>query len=193
MIANPYEKYAVVIMPPLSEIEYVRKLKEELNAAIGWYHSKNAEAHISILEFQATETEIIKIIHHLRKVASYEREMHLAFDGVGQYLNGAVFLKPTDTCKAPLVAVMKRVQEYLHNNIKLTGKSNDPHLSIGRQLNDEQKAVALSMFADASLNFKCSGFTLRKFDRSKRQYQVHTSDLVFSAAPRKPPAQQSLF
>jgi hypothetical protein len=183
--------YSLVVRPPSEGLDYVNTLKKQLFNRIGWYHSCNAEAHMSILAFQATEVELINVIRQLRETVSYEREISLAFEGVGNYSNGAVFLKPSETCKSSLVALMKRIHGCLP--IKLTERSSDPHISIGRQLNAEQVRTALEMFEDAALCFQCSNLVLRKFNDEVRQYDVYEDGFNFLDKPPLPKPQLSLF
>ncbi len=185
------QKYAIVIAPPQTGLDYVDHLKDELNGAIGWYHSKNSKAHVTISEFTATENELIAIIAHLKEIASYENPIHLNFGGVGNYVNGAVFLKPDEATKIELGHLMKRIQKKL--SIKNAYHSKEPHISIGRKLNEENVQIALKMFAEAKLDFNCSHLLLRKFNPTRKQYDIFSDDFMFVGASQKPAAQQSLF
>ncbi|HTG66540.1 MAG TPA: hypothetical protein VL859_09210, partial [Flavobacterium sp.] len=51
-------RYSLVISPSEEIIALVKTMKEELAKEIGWFHSKNSLAHITINEFMATENEI---------------------------------------------------------------------------------------------------------------------------------------
>jgi 2'-5' RNA ligase len=170
-------KYSIVIAPPQIEI--------------GWYNSRNSKAHITIVEFTSDEDELVYIIDHLKEIASYETPMHLNFDGVDKYSNGAVFLKPDVATKTPLTDLMVRIQKDL--KIKNSYKSKDPHISIGRKLSEENVEIALKMFADVKLAFNCSDLILRKFNTVKKQYDYFSEDFIFLGMPQKPNPQQSLF
>lgn len=183
--------YSVVIAPPLEEIEYVAQLKNELYSKIGWYNSKNSKAHITILEFTADDDELEEIIIEIKETASYENPIQLSFEGVSNYANGAVFLKPDETTKLPLTQLMARIQKKL--NIKNSYKSKDPHISIGRKLSEENVEIALNMFANAKLEFNCDRLVLRKFNPDKKQYDIFSEDFKFIGILPKPDAQQSLF
>jgi 2'-5' RNA ligase len=191
MIILDSSKYSLVIAPPPSGIDYVTKLKDELNSKIDWYNSRNSKAHITIVEFTADEYELVYIIDQIKEVASYEKPMHLSFDGVSNYPNGAVFLKPDLATKVPLTDLMVRVQKKL--NIKNSYKSKDPHISIGRKLSEENVGIALRMFANVKLAFDCNHLILRKFNTVKKQYDYFSEDFPFLGLPQKPNAQQSLF
>jgi 2'-5' RNA ligase len=187
--ANP--KYSIVIAPPQAGIDYGAQLKDELNSKIGWYNSRNSKAHVTIIEFTADEDELVKIIAHLKEVASYEQPIDLSFDGVSSYPNGAVFLKPDEATKLLLTDLMINIQKKL--NIKNSYKSKDPHISIGRKLSDENVEIALQLFANAKLDFYCTHLILRKFNPDRKQYDYFSEDFRFLGVEPKPEAQQSLF
>lgn len=191
MILSAKPQYSIVILPPKEEINYVAELKNQLNAKIGWYNSRNAKAHVTICEFTADLDELERIIKDLKEIASYEMPSHLIFDGVDSYANGAVYLKPDLQTKVPLTALMVRVQK----NLGITNqyKSKAPHMSIGRKLSEENVAIALAMFTDAKLDFNCSNLVLRKFNPNKKQYEVFCEDFEFLGLTPEENAQQSLF
>lgn len=183
--------YSVVIAPPQHGIEYVAKLKDELYAKIGWYNSRNSKAHITICEFTADEDELANIVEHLKQIVSYEKPIYLSFNGVDRYPNGAVFLNPNENTKMPLSELMIRIHKKL--NLKNSYKSKDPHISIGRKLNEENVEVALKMFAKEKLEFECKNLLLRKFNPQKKQYERFSEEFPFLGTPPKPNSQQSLF
>ena len=135
--------------------------------------------------------ELDEIITLLKEVASYENPFYLSFDGVSNYSNGAVFLKPDKATKVPLTELMIRIQK--NTNIKNSYKSKDPHISIGRKLSAENVQIALKMFAEVKLDFECENLVLRKFDPVKKQYGIYSEDFKFLGELPKPDAQQSLF
>ena len=191
MILSAKPQYSIVILPPKKEINYVADLKNQLNAKIGWYNSRNAKAHITICEFTADLTELDRIIKDLKEIASYETPSYLIFDGVDSYANGAVFLKPNAQTKVPLTELMVRIQK----NLGITNqyKSKSPHMSIGRKLSEENVGIALSMFLNAKLEFECNNLVLRKFNPNKKQYDIFMEDFIFLGLPPKPEVQQSMF
>ena len=185
------QKYAIVIAPPQTGLDYVDHLKDELNGAIGWYHSRNSKAHVTISEFTANEDELAKVTAQLKEIASYENPIHLNFEGIGNYLNGAVFLKPDEVTKNEVGNLMKRIQKKL--GIINAYHSKEPHISIGRKLSEENLRIALKMFAEVKLNFNCDHLVLRKFNPTRKQYDIFSDDFKFVGASQKPAAQQSLF
>ncbi len=190
MISNP-SKYSIVIAPSQTGIDYVDHLKDELNEAIGWYNSRNSKAHITISEFTADEDELVKMMAQLKEIASYENPIHLNFEGVSNYVNGAVFLKPDEVTKIEAGSLMRRIQKKL--NIKNAYHSKEPHISIGRKLSEENVQIALKMFTEAKLDFNCNHLVLRKFNPLKKQYDFFSDDFKFVGAEPKPATQQSLF
>ncbi|MNK03385.1 hypothetical protein D3C87_212300 [compost metagenome] len=191
MILSAKPQYSIVILPPKKEINYVADLKNQLNAKIGWYNSRNAKAHITICEFTADLSELDRVIKDLKEIASYETPSYLIFDGVDSYANGAVYLKPNAQTKVPLTELMVRIQK----NLGITNqyKSKSPHMSIGRKLSEENVEIALSMFSNAKLEFECNNLVLRKFNPNKKQYDIFMEDFIFLGLPPKPEVQQSMF
>lgn len=184
-------KYSVVFAPPQDGIDYVDRLKSELYSKINWYNSRNSKAHVTVIEFTADEDELEEVKYALKRIASHENPVHLRFDGVDSYPNGAFFLKPDEQTRAPLTQLMARIQKKL--SLKNSYKSKDPHISIGRKLSEENVQIALQMFADAKLEFTCENLVLRKFNPGKKQYDKHSDDFRFLGLPPEPDAQQSLF
>lgn len=185
------QKYSIVIAPPQTGLNYVDHLKDELNGAIGWYHSRNSKAHVTISEFTADEDELAKVTAQLKEIASYENPIHLNFEGVGNYVNGAVFLKPDEATKIEVGHLMKRMQKKL--SIKNAYHSKEPHISIGRKLTEENVQMALKIFAEAKLDFNCDHLVLRKFNPTRKQYDVYSDDFKFVGTEPRSAAQQSLF
>ena len=183
--------YSLVIVPSLEGIEYVTKLKDELFNVIKWYNSRNSKAHLTIVEFTAKEDDLNEIIENIKEIASHEKPLHLKFNGVGNYSNGAVFLKPHGETKITLTALMIRIQKELA--IKKSYNSKDPHISIGRKLSSENVEKALKIFKDVNLDFDCENLVLRKFNFEKKQYDIFSADFKFLGKPPKQEAQQSLF
>lgn len=185
------DKYSIAIMPQEEGVVYVDEHKNALYAKIGWYNSKNSKAHITISEFVIDEDGIVGVINHLKEIAGYESPIHLNFEGVSSYPNGAVFLAPDKPTKETLTDLMKRIQKNLI--IKKSYHSKDPHISIGRKLTEENVTIALEMFKEAKLEFDCTSIVLRKFNPVKKQYDVLPNEFKFIGLPPKPLAQQSLF
>lgn len=183
--------YSLVIEPSAQGIEYVTKLKDELFNEISWYNSRNSKAHLTIIEFTAKVDDLDEILENITQIASYEKPLHLNFKGVGNYSNGAVFLKPDDETKVSLAELMIRIQKQL--NIKKSYNSKDPHISIGRKLSSENVEKALKMFSEAKLDFECKNLVLRKFNPEKKQYDYFSKDFPFVGKQSKPNAQQTLF
>lgn len=61
-------RYSVVIQPDDPDIIRFKFCKDKLSNTIGNYGSRNSMAHITILEFDATEEELVSIIEKLNKM-----------------------------------------------------------------------------------------------------------------------------
>ena len=177
--------YSVAIMPPEDGLQIVKELKNKLFSRIGWYASVNSKAHITITEFVADEDELTHIVNQLSELTSFEKPIHLNFEGANNHKNGAVFLTPNENSKLALYALMKRIQEGL--KIKNFYNSKDPHLSIGRKLSIENVEIALEIFTEVKLDFECAGIVIRKFnpDPKVRQFAVYGDEIKFLGYPPK--------
>ncbi|SUJ29326.1 Uncharacterised protein [Sphingobacterium spiritivorum] len=177
--------YSLVFLPCSRSMSLVRHLKEALANIIGWYNSKNSDAHITILEFNATDAELEFIKRKIRQLADTERPDYVYLDKYEAFpQNGAFFIAPTDYSKNYLKNIMNRFVGSL--NAKNIRKSNDPHMSIARKLNADKLAIALERFESISLNFFCDRVVLRIYDKGSSQYQFADEFKFGSKMPASP-------
>lgn len=184
--------YSLVFEPPIAEIEYVKSLKEKLESKIGWYHSCNSFAHITIASFKVNEKKSLdKIIPYLSEIAPYEMEIPVRFNSVDSFVNGVVYLKPDKKSEELLKVSMSRINKQLKFKFNFQFEfSSTPHLTIARGLNHDQVQLALNLFKQVSiLEFSCNCFTLRTLGS---QQFVSIQKFPFLGWPPKPPDQLSL-
>jgi 2'-5' RNA ligase len=181
--------YSVSIYPPEEVIALVKAMKEDLAAKVGWFHSKNSEGHITICEFKASETVIAKVKQQLIRLCDGFEPMEICLTGFGSYPNGAFFIAPDEVSKNRIKPIMKRINDSLI--IKNLHKSDDPHLSIARQLSPEKLGIAKNLFTSININFLCDSVVIRTFDESIKQYRV-TDVFPFHGNPQEG-VQGSLF
>lgn len=163
-------KYSVVFHPSKTVIETVKILKEELHTRIGWYPSKNSLAHITICEFEH-ELDTYKIIKaKISNYCRYQNTFEVQFNSFGNYSNGAFFIAAAIESKTKLVEIMKQIPKEI--KYRVSHKSIEPHISIGRQLSEEQLKIAYTLFEEIDLNFTCEGITIRIFNLERKQYDV---------------------
>ncbi|MDI9310845.1 MAG: 2'-5' RNA ligase family protein [Limnohabitans sp.] len=161
---------SVIIHPSDEIIEEVRLMKETLASKIGWYHSKNSLAHITINELETNESELEKIKRKLSTISRYLKTQEVIFDDFGTFPNGAFFLSPDVDSRLYL----KNTMQDFHNSFdyKTTIKSSEPHISIGRKLTLEQIEIGKALFEKPNLSFTCNRIALRLFNTERRQFDI---------------------
>lgn len=163
--------YSIVFYP--SElIEAVRQMKLDLKGQIGWYHSVNSEAHITINEFEADEREYLKVCDYLQKFVCGLESREIVLDDLGIYPNGAFFLKPDNYSLIYMKEIMGKLHKTFPMPVRI--KSSEPHLSIARRLESEELDEAQKMFGFQPVDFRffCNAIAVRKFDENKKQFEV---------------------
>ncbi|BDU26836.1 2'-5' RNA ligase family protein [Flavobacterium sp. GSB-24] len=185
------KKYSVVFHPSQDGIEIIKKLKLELFNKIGWYGSCNSVAHITIGGFKASENQLEKFIQKLSKIADTLIPIQIYLDHFDAYEESrAFFISPNEDSKVNLKPMMKKIQETLLISIK--DRSDDPHISIGRNLTPENIKIARDLFTTINMEFLCDAIILREFDPIKKQYFI-LEIFPFGSNPQPELIQGSLF
>lgn len=161
-------RYSVAISPPDRVIEQVRQLKQQLRAAIGDYHSMNANAHISFAAFLAHDNDLHHYETRIARFAARQQPVSLLFDHTDTFEGGTFFLAP-DTVSSLLLTTM--MKDFLWSRYKKY--SAVPHMSIGRRLTPEQLFVAGALIPEADIGFICSDLVLRRFNPDRKQYDIY--------------------
>lgn len=183
-------RYSLVISPPEAIIDSVKTMKEQLAAQIGWFHSKNALAHITINEFMATDTEIENIKKQLATISDVLKPTTVCLNHFDHYPNGAFFIAPDEDSTKNLKKIIKHIHQSFQT--KTLFKNNEPHVSIGRQLKPNQLTIAYRLFTHIDLTFLCDRITLRRFDPNKKQFEI-IDHFTFNNNPSTSFVQQTLF
>lgn len=185
------KKYSVVFHPSENGIEIIKKLKLELFNVIGWYGSYNSVAHITIGGFKADENQLDKYRQKLSKIADTLTPVQIYLDHFDAYEESrAFFISPSEDSKINLKPMMKKIQEALLISSK--DRSDDPHISIGRNLTPENIKIARDLFTTINMEFLCDAIILREFDPIKKQYFV-LETFPFGNNPQPELIQGSLF
>ncbi|SFI99207.1 2'-5' RNA ligase family protein [Myroides guanonis] len=164
------DKYSIVFQPNENLVELVRAMKLELAEEIGWYNSKNSLAHISIVEFKAQVDEISRIHKQITRCSERFKPVTIHFQSFGTYPNGALYLEVDTKSKEILKEYsLQLIEEF---QIKLLEKSNDPHLSIARKLDEKKIEKALKLFSTPHITSEITNISLRKFNPIKKQYDI---------------------
>ena len=174
------EKYSIAICPPIHIINRITEWKNQLRNTVGWYNSVNSKAHITIAEFNADEKQLNIAVNNLNEFTNRTTPFEVVFPYLGTFPNGAFFLSPDIESKEKLTKLMSDFNKSF--KVATIIKSNNPHISIGRKLDDEKIIIAQRLFDRPFDNFvfSCDRITLRKFDPTQRQFFIHNEYLFQS-------------
>lgn len=164
-------RYSLVINPHETIIDLVKIMKNELAQEIGWFHSKNSLAHITINEFMANENEIESIKKQLDTICESLKPVSVYLNAFDHYPNGAFFIAPDAVSKIDLKQIMKHINQSFP--IKTIFKNNEPHLSIARKLTSENISKSYRLFSKPiDLKFECKSIALRLFNPKIKQFEI---------------------
>lgn len=179
--------YSVIIRPNESVIVLVRKWKEELRKSIGRnYAGCHSEAHVSITNFVCNEQGLGYWENYIQSFCKVNSSFDMRFNRWGfypQHKRGVVCLLPDQQSSMTLVPLMK----LFNKNAPLSnpGATHQPHISIGRELSDDEVAKAEGLWSNKDLDivFPADGLTIRKFDPQRLQYTFYKT-VLFNANPQ---------
>lgn len=178
------EKYSLVFQPCEKGIQVVKSIKESLKTKIGWFSSCHSLAHITICEYIADVDNLSKIKKQVAEVLKYEHSQYVYFDEYSAFpKSGAFFIAPALKSKQFLKSKMQAI-----TNIDFSTelyKSDEPHLTVGRKLDQEELAIAFDHFKAIDLDFFCSSIFLRKFNPTRKQYDT-IEEFKFGNLPKPP-------
>lgn len=172
--------YSFVFQPDEAGIVMVDGLKRRLRASLaelfpdenkGWYPSCNAKAHVTICAFKAEESKLAMAIEALQETLVYERSQYVYFDHFSSFSGGAFFIAPTVHARSYLKDRARKVVQTL-TEFDLIDISDEPHISIGRQLEPELLEIAKQQFRSVDLSFMCKGVHVREFKSDLGQYET---------------------
>ncbi|OXA78685.1 2'-5' RNA ligase [Flavobacterium frigidimaris] len=170
---------------------FIKKLKLELFNKIEWYNSCNSVAHITIGGFKANENQLEKYRQKLFKIADTLTPVPIYLDHFDAYEESRTFfISPSEESKLCLKPMMKKIQDALLISSK--DRSDDPHISIGRNLTPENIKIARDLFKTINMSFLCDTIILREFDPIKKQYFI-LETFPFGSNPQPELIQGSLF
>lgn len=162
--------YSLAFMPNAAIIEKVKLMKLDLANKIGWFHSKNALAHITITEFTIDDSVWLNLEKKVSSTIATFSPIHVKLNAFDYYPNGAFYIATDSESTKVLTAIMKRLAASLL--IKKQHKSNAPHLSIARKLTPEQLQITTNMFTSINEVFYCDVIFLRRFNPEIKQFDV---------------------
>lgn len=182
--------YSIAIYPPSPTMDIIEGMKKKLAAVIGWFNSKNSKGHITICNFNADDKEISLIKSKLTAHCNSESGLNLHFDHLGNYPNGTFCLLPNVSSHNSLNKMMKRVQKII--SARGLYKSTNPHITIGRNLDEDKSVIAGELFTKVGMNFYCDRIVLRVLNPEIKQYEV-VDEFIFQDKPNPSNEQLTLF
>ncbi len=165
-------KYNLAIYPSEPILDLIKSMKMDLAKQVGWFHSKNSVAHITICNFTAENEEIGFIKDQLKQLSDTIQPFEVRLNGFGSYPNGAFYITPNENSNSLLIPILSRVNESLLQVLHNIQPNSDPHISIARRLTPQQLETARKLFTQIDVTFLCNHIVLRKFDSNLKQYFV---------------------
>ncbi len=165
--------YSIAICPPYETVSFVRGIKKELEKEIGRYPSRNSEGHITFNVFEADENELKEWEEHVTQFCKKIIPFEIRLASLCSYKNGAFYFSPDKPSKKHLIQVMK---EFNKIPLVVPGDNDpDPHMSIARQLSDDQLKKAFELFRHRmfDIKFNCHDLAIRKFNPKVGQYEIY--------------------
>ncbi|MGN8056442.1 hypothetical protein ACTJKN_09215 [Pedobacter sp. 22163] len=165
------DRYSIVVYPHREAINDVKVLKDILWYKVGWYNSRNSEAHITIIEFSADHYELGFYKKCIEKICSSQRPQEVTFDYLSlSKFSQAIVLLPNDPSKLYLNDLLKAFRKRLKSKNNING--SNAHISIGRKLSSAQIDQAENLYDNINIAFNCDTIAVRKLDEITKQFVV---------------------
>lgn len=170
-------KISLAFMPCEKVNAKIKGLKDLLRSLVGWYSSCNSAGHITICEFETTLHKLEGIVSILREELTYEHAQYVYFNDYSIFQHGdtyTYYIAPTGQSKAYFNQRSQVVIAALKNKFSLSAISKEPHLSIGRRLEEDKVKEAKENMKAIDLDFFCDSIFVRIFNPDIKQYDVYT-------------------
>ncbi|WP_164112676.1 MULTISPECIES: 2'-5' RNA ligase family protein [Sphingobacterium] len=168
-------KVSLAFVPCESVNAKIRNLKENLKSVIGWYSSCNSAGHVTICEFETTRDELKGVASLLIEKLQYEHAQHVYFNDYSIFQHGntyTYYIVPTVQSKYYFNQRSAAVIDALKDRFSLKSISKEPHLSIGRKLEEGALKDAKSSLKQIDLDFYCDSVYIRVFNPDVKQYDI---------------------
>lgn len=169
-------KISLAFMPCEKVNAKIKGLKDLLKSIVGWYASCNSAGHITICEFETTREKLEGVISTLREQLMYEYAQYVYFNDYSIFQNGdtyTYYIAPTAQSKFYFNQRSQAVIDSLKNKFSLRAISKEPHLSIGRKLEEKKIKEAKANMKDIDLDFYCDAVFVRVFNTEVKQYDIY--------------------
>lgn len=180
-------KISLVFMPCEKVNAKIKGVKDLLKSLVGWYSSCNSAGHVTICELEIERNQLEEIKSRLSECLQYENAQYVYFNDYSVFQNGATYtyyIAPTTQSKIYFNQRAQAVCDALKGDFSLKAISREPHLSIGRRLEEEMLLLAKSNLKAIDLDFYCDGVYIRIFNPKLKQYEVY-SKVPFGGKERK--------
>lgn len=170
-------KISLAFMPCEKINAKIKGLKDVLKSLIGWYPSCNSAGHITICEFETAPNQLNGIISILREQLLYEHPQYVYFNDYCIFQHGdtyTYYIAPTIPSKSYFNQRSQVVIDALKNRYSLKSISKEPHLSIGRRLEENMIKEARAKMKNIDLDFYCDAVFVRLFNPQIKQYDLYT-------------------
>ncbi|QBZ98057.1 2'-5' RNA ligase family protein [Flavobacterium sangjuense] len=167
--------YSLVIFPTQEQIELVKSYKQLLKNKIGWFGSVDANAHITIIQFD-NEMMLLLYIEKVREFCKTAVSQKVVLNKWDSFDPHTFFIAPDESSKRYLNKLITNLHEYLGFKIN----NVNAHMSIARKLDPERMKKAYDLFQNTEINlqFDCDAIFVRKFDG--QQYSEITEKIRFA-------------
>ncbi|MBD8082381.1 2'-5' RNA ligase family protein [Chryseobacterium caseinilyticum] len=172
-------RYSIVIHPDDPILTRFKSYKDTLFNKVGDFKSRDSKAHITILEFDATEKELANIIKKIIMIAQRECSFDSVFNNV--IYSKTLLILPDTTGNEHFKGLLKRVRA----RIKGISNKSEAHLTIGRELKPHQIENSIGLFPDVNFNFHCKQFALRMLDRNVGEFEIRQTFPFLGETPIK--------
>jgi len=171
-------QYLLAVMPSAEISSCVKEWKQLLGKEIGRFGSDNSLAHITIMGFNADSSQLSNWINKISTFCNNQPNHDIGFNGFAHFGSYVYYVKP-DNCSEKYLNNLVR---NIHNDFGFKIKSVKSHMTIARKLDEIRIERASKLFKNHDTDFKflCDGFTLRKFNKSTRQYSDFIAEFKFS-------------
>jgi 2'-5' RNA ligase len=162
-------KYAILIQPSTNIIEQIRNHKLNIKELIGNYNSYDVDAHITLNSFYAGDTTLVKWKEYLIMIQKTQQALHFEFDRTIIYSNQAFVMIPSENCSKLLLPFVKQFHANAPSPIRT--KSSKPHLTIARQLTDDQMCILSKFRQQIHVEFTSYNLVLNRYNQHAKTYE----------------------
>lgn len=180
--------YSAVIMPTDEIVETIRIFKDGLAGVAGKYASSNSDPVITLFAAVGDASRISEIESKLEVICRNQLPFNVHLENFGEFnAQKTIFVDIQETSKTAITSLRKKLSAELKSSkydeeIDFNvGKT--PHITIARNLVDDQYRVARNYFTGRTYNafFECYKLTWRKLVR-KGNVSYYVTDKEFGFA-----------